>query len=230
VHLLEATNSFHPRTGIYIMRITLFDESCFIITLDSGIQIVTDPYYHSYQPDDPPPDMTMRPPVSERADIVTISHGHFNNSYIHAVKGVFQLYTGGAPAEIKGVALRGVASRHLYNHGENAVICMTAEGIRIVHMGDFGQEKLTKAQLADIGAVDILMTPWLDWTPAVLDRLSPKVVLPMKGARVDDTMKQFPGFTDASDRTSELPFSASDLPSGMRVILLQPAVKNIAHV
>ena len=207
------------------MKINFFIVSCFLITTEKGVRIIADPYYHNYRPDNPPPGLTVRPPIAEQADVVTMTHGHANNGYMHAVKGVPQLYTGGAPAEIKGVKFSGVTARHLYNHGKNTIIGIEADGIRIWHMGDFGQDKLYDEQLARMGGVDILMTPWLEWTPTILGQLKPKVVLPMKEAHVDNYMRSMKGFSDLTGKASELEFTSKTLPSEMKVIMLQPSLE-----
>jgi len=203
------------------MKIRLLTVSCFLIITDKGVRIITDPYWHNYIPDNPPPGQTEHPPISEFADVVTMTHEHFNDSYIWAVKGLPRLYTGGAPAEIKGVKFSGVVARHIGNNQcLNTIIMIEADGIRMVHMGDFGQNRLDDEQLVKIGRVDILMTRWSDM-PVILHQLKPKVVLPMKNARADDYMRSLKGFTRL-DNTSELEFKARTLPSDMKVIMLTP--------
>ena len=206
------------------MKINFLIVSSFLITTDKGVRIINDPYYYNYQPDDPPPGSIARPPIAEYADVVTMTHGHFNNGFIHTIKGVPRLYNGGAPAEIKGVRFSSVATHHLYGHGKNNIITIEADGIRILHMGDFGQSMLYDEQVEQIGSVDILITPWLDRTPLILDQLKPKVVLPMKEARVDDYMKSLKGFTDLTDKTSEVEFTAKTLPSEMKVLMLKSSL------
>jgi L-ascorbate metabolism protein UlaG (beta-lactamase superfamily) len=205
------------------MKIKLLTVSCFLITTDRGVRIITDPYWHNYIPDNPPPGQTEHPPIAELADVVTMTHEHFNDSYIWAIKGVPQLYTGGAPAEIKGVRFVGVVGRHIGNNQcLNTIIMIEADGICMVHMGDFGQNRLYDEQLAKIGRVDILMTRWSDM-PVILDQLRPKVVLPMKNAREDDYMTGLRGFIRL-DNTSELEFRAEALPSEMKVMMLTPSL------
>jgi L-ascorbate metabolism protein UlaG (beta-lactamase superfamily) len=208
------------------MKINFFIVSSFLIVTDKGVRVIADPYYYNYKPDNPPPGSTDRPPIAEYADVVTMSHGHFNNGYIHSIKGIPQLYTGGAPAELKGVKFSSVTTHHLYGHGKNNIITIEADGIRVMHMGDFGQNKLYDEQAAQVGRVDILITSWLDFVPAILSQLKPKVVLPMKEARVDDYMRSFKGFTDLSGKISELEFTAKTLPSEMKVIMLKTSLED----
>jgi L-ascorbate metabolism protein UlaG (beta-lactamase superfamily) len=207
------------------MKINFFIVSSFRIVTGKGLRIIIDPYYYNYKPDNPPPGDTDHPPIAEYADVVIMTHGHFNNSFIHSIKGVPQLYTGGAPAEIKGVKFSSVTTHHLYGHGKNNIITIEAEGIRILHMGDFGQKRLYDEQTARIGRVDILITPWLDFIPAILDQLKPKIVLPMKEARVDDYMRSFKGFIDLTNKTSEQEYTRDILPSEMKIIMLKQSLE-----
>lgn len=208
------------------MKLNFLIVSSFLITTGKGIRIVADPYYYNYKPENPPPDSMERPAIKEYADIVTMTHGHFNNGFMHTIKGVPRLYNGGAPAEIQEVKLSSVTTHHLYGHGKNNIITIEAEGIRVLHMGDFGQSMLYEEQVAKVGRVDILITPWMDWTPVILDQLKPRVVLPMKEARIDDYMRKLKGFTDLSDKTSEVEFTSGTLPSEMKVFMLKSALEN----
>jgi L-ascorbate metabolism protein UlaG (beta-lactamase superfamily) len=204
------------------MNIKWINVSSFLITTDSGVRIITDPYAYNYQPDDPPPGGSpIRPPIDEYADVITLSHGHFDHSYIWSIKGVPRLYTGGAPVEIKGVSFSSAVVHHGANRGYNNAICMEVDGIRIRHVGDIGIRKLTDEQVAQIGRVDILMTPWdnsnicmpHETLALVLDQLKPKVILPMHHPQYDDFMHARKGFTDLRNQNiSELEFTAGKLP------------------
>src|SRR5262249_39373718 len=43
--------------------------------------------------------------------------------------------------------------------GKNAAFVYEADGMRLVHLGDLGQEKLTAEQVRKIGKVDVVMIP-----------------------------------------------------------------------
>lgn len=218
------------------MKIKYFNVSSFLITTDAGVRIITDPYQHNYKPDDPPPDWVEdRPGIAEVADVVAISHPHADHSYIWAIKGTPQVYTGGATMEIKGVTFSGMTTLHdnygeaeglLSTRGPNGIIGIEAEGIRIWHLGDYGMQKFTDEQLARIGRVDILMTPWdmpHDLQEAIWGQLNPSIVFPMHHVRVDEFMTNRKGFVDhRADNISEIDVSADSLPLEMKVILLKP--------
>lgn len=206
------------------MKIKWFNVSSFMITTDNDARIITDPFQYNYLPEgDPPPGFNPdRPGIAEKADVVAISHSHFDHSYVGAgnVQGIPRLYTGGASREFKGVKFSSIAAYHDSRRGLVNLIGIDADGIRIRHMGDYGQDRLYDEQLELIGSVDILMTPWGDWTPALLSQLKPKVVLPMHHARVDQ-VKGLKGFTDLTDKSSELEFKADSLPSEMKIVMLK---------
>jgi L-ascorbate metabolism protein UlaG (beta-lactamase superfamily) len=216
------------------MKIKWFNVSAFMITTEKGVKIITDPFAYNYKPQLlplPPNFEKNRPPIGEYADVVTLSHGHFDHSYVGAgnIKGIFKLYTGGAPKEYKGVKFSGVTAYHdpvSYNHhGFITLNVIDADGIRIMHTGDYGQKRLYDEQVTQLGRIDILMTAWGEWVPALIEQLKPKVVLPMHHARVDDYMRSFKGFTDFTGKTSELEFTKATLPAEMQVIMLKQSME-----
>ncbi len=63
----------------------------------------------------------------------------------------------------QGVRVRSIASDHDATggtvRGHNAMFLVEADGVRILHCGDLGQRTLSKAQLAAIGEVDVMLVP-----------------------------------------------------------------------
>jgi len=211
------------------MKIKWFGASSFLITSDNGTRIITDPYQHNVIIENPPPDFKddQRPAIDEPADIVTLSHGHFDHSYIYTIPGVFQLYQGTAPAEIKGIKLNGLEAAHGDNRGNVMVILMEVDGIRICHLGDLGRP-FTRRQLAQIGRVDILMTPWdnnnitmtFDKLSEVLTQLNAKIVLPIHHVLVDEFITSRSNFKKVD--VSEMEFHQNTLPPTPEIILMKP--------
>jgi L-ascorbate metabolism protein UlaG (beta-lactamase superfamily) len=216
------------------MKIHWFNVSSFLITTEKGTRIITDPFAYNYTPQLlplPPGFELNRPPIADAADVVTISHGHFDHSYVSAgnIKGVPKLYTGGETRKYKGVKFSSVSAYHdpmdHNHHGWVSLIGIEAEGIRIRHVGDYGQKRLYDEQVKQLGRVDILMTPWGGWVPSLIEQLKPRVVLPMHHARIDDYMKSFKGFIDLTDQTSDLEYTKDTLPSEMQVIMLKNSME-----
>ena len=101
------------------MKIKWLGHSCFLITADEGVRIITDPYsvgggigYDKIQ---------------EAADIVTVSHGHGDHSNVAVVKGNPEVVI--SSKEVKGIEFRGIASYHdetqVRQRGPNTIFCFT---------------------------------------------------------------------------------------------------------
>lgn len=221
------------------MKFQWFGASHFLVTTDKGVKIAMDPFHncdiHEGDGDPPPYGSQIRPTYSGEADIVTMTHGDGDHSYIWNIQGLPRLYTGGAPREYKGIKLSGVASCHGFDTTfRNNFIGIEVDGLRIWHAGDNGQV-LSAEQLAKIGRVDILMTNWDDdplemtfgMLDIVLDQLKPKVVFPMHHCTVDGFMTSRKNFIDHRlDDVTEVEFKSNTIPSEMTVILIKPSLGN----
>ena len=213
------------------MKIKWLGHASFLITSDSGVKIITDPYA--------PDDRLHYGEINESADIVTMSHDHFDHGNIAAVKGNPQGVKG--DAEVKGIRFRGVATFHDNaggkERGKNTIFCFEVDGVKVCHLGDLGHE-LTAEQAAAIGAVDVLITPvggfyTIDATVAskVAEQLKPRVVIPMhfKNERCDFPIAGVDDFlhgkTDISQPdASEAEFKAGELPPATQIVVLKPAL------
>lgn len=161
------------------MKIKWLGHSCFLLTSNDGIRILTDPYdesigYHK---------------LKVEADIVTTSHNHFDHNYVQAVQGSFIHIGQPGKAEKLGIELEGIPSFHDSNkgaeRGENIIFRYTVDGIRICHCGDLGHT-LAAGQVEKLGKVDVLLVPvggyfTIDAKEAaeVVGQLKPEVVIPM---------------------------------------------------
>lgn len=161
------------------MIITWYGQACFKI--QSGEKtIIIDPYAKS---------IGLNPP-NVLADLVFVTHEHADHSNVAAVKGDYFLINGPGEYEVKGIKARGIFSFHDAERGAkrglNTLYLIEVEGIKLLHMGDIGQEKLEDKQLDEIGDVDILMIPvggffTVDAKQAVtiINQIEPKIVIPM---------------------------------------------------
>ncbi len=163
------------------MIITYQGHSQFTLESARGFSVVTDPYdaHVGYE---------MQPC---KADAVTVSHGHGDHSFIQKALG--------EPAVIREpglwmltpeVRVTAIPSWHDDREGElrgNNLLCLIEiDGLRILHMGDFGQDDLTDEQQKAVGQVDILMLPvggyyTIDAATArrMVYALHPRIVIPM---------------------------------------------------
>ncbi|CUH96794.1 hypothetical protein P22_2905 [Propionispora sp. 2/2-37] len=161
------------------MKIKWLGHSCFLLTADNGVKVLTDPFDSSVG--------YAVPQVT--ADIVSTSHDHFDHNNIEAAQGDFFLVNQSGHFSHKGIDITGVAAFHDDNHGaqrgRNIIYKFVVDGVHICHCGDLGHI-LTQEQVQEIGHVDILLIPvggfyTIDCNQAVevVKMLQPAVVIPM---------------------------------------------------
>ncbi|MDO8436250.1 MAG: MBL fold metallo-hydrolase [bacterium] len=166
------------------MNIIWYGQSCFQITSGQGkgnnVNIITDPYDET---------IGLKLPKLE-AEILCISHNHRDHNNVKAVFGKPFLIAGPGEYEIKGVFVQGIPSSHDEvlgkERGENTIYTIEAEGIRLCHLGDFGQKELSEDQLEKIGEVDILIIPVggvytisAKEAVRVMSQIEPPIIIPM---------------------------------------------------
>ncbi|XOB40265.1 MAG: MBL fold metallo-hydrolase [Candidatus Nealsonbacteria bacterium] len=166
------------------MKIVWHGHSLFQITTNpeknNQVQIVIDPFDKS---------IGLRVPKLE-ADILLVTHQHYDHNNIKAVSGNPFLIEGPGEYEVKGVFIRGILSFHDDSRGKergmNTIYVMESEDIKLCHLGDFGQKELTEEQMEKIGEIDILMIPVggnytisLKEVAKIMSQLEPKITIPM---------------------------------------------------
>jgi L-ascorbate metabolism protein UlaG (beta-lactamase superfamily) len=124
------------------------------------------------------------------ADILLISHDHYDHNNKNAISGNYFLVDSPGEYEVKRVFVRAIKSFHDKvegkERGENLIFLIETEDLRVCHMGDFGQKELEEKQIEEIGGVDVLMIPvggvyTISAKEAikVLEQLEPKITIPM---------------------------------------------------
>lgn len=156
-------------------------HSCFEIGSEDEITVVTDPH-------DGRSIGIKQPHVS--ADIVLMSHDHFDHNCERIVQGLDKkVVTKPGSHTIKGIPILGVSAFHDEEEGKKrgqiVIFRFEMEDLTLCHLGDLGQ-MLDDAQAEKIGPVDILFIPvggtfTLDATMAwkVIKKLKPRVIVPM---------------------------------------------------
>jgi len=215
------------------MTIKFLGHASFLITSEGGVRIITDPYEPGGY------DGALRyGPITDEADIVTISHDHADHNYVAGVPGNPVVVT--ESTEVSGISFQVIGSYHDNaqgaERGPNRIFCFTVDGIRVCHLGDLGH-LLSTEQASSIGDVDVLLIPVgghfaIDAQGATrtIDQLRPAVAIPMhyKTPKVDfpiAPLDEFLADKQNVQRTdsSQMTIRADELPEIPQVIVLEPA-------
>lgn len=161
------------------MDITWLGHSCFLISTDEG-SLVTDPYDSR---------IGLSLPKNLSADVVTISHHHYDHDHIEAVRGNPCIVDGPGIHRCHGWTFQGLETYHDEyrgaERGSNTVYLFEIDGIRLAHLGDLGHI-LPGDMAVALSDVDVLMVPiggtyTINGTQAltVVNQINPRLVLPM---------------------------------------------------
>lgn len=172
-------NPVEIRAIILVMLITWFGHSCFRLE-SKDVSVLIDPFS---------PEIGLRPPKIKDA-VLLVSHQHSDHNNVEGASKECLLIKGPGEYEAKGVFIKGIQSFHDKSQGQerglNTIYSIKIEDISVVHLGDFGQEKLSEEQIEKIGDVDVLMIPvggtyTINYKEAVeaVQEIEPKIVIPM---------------------------------------------------
>lgn len=214
------------------MKIKWLGQACFVITSGTGTKIVTDPYNRGGD--------VQYGEIKETADIVTVSHDHFDHNNVAAVQGNPAVVRG--TATVKGIDFQGIPAHHDEaggsQRGNITMFCFEMDGIRVCHPGDLGH-LLSDNQVAEIGRVDVLLIPvggfytiGAEAASQVCNQLKPKIIIPMhfktegwakEGiAPVDEFLRGKEAVTRLD--VSEVAFEPGNLPDCTQIMVLRPAL------
>lgn len=210
-------------------------HACFLITTIAGSNIVFDPFGEG---------MGYKVPAV-KADVVFISHSHFDHNAVNVLKGSPKII---GPLEGKTyeaskvktakevIAYKSILTDHDAaggrQRGKNTVRVIEVEGVRICHLGDLGH-LLTSEQVKSIGQVDILMVPVGSvytiggkQAKKVVAQLKPKIVIPMHFKTPDlkinlETADEFLSGWKNIERKEKLQVSKGSLPKETTVVMLK---------
>lgn len=149
-----------------------------------GVTVVTDPYGR---------ETGLKLPRLA-AEIVTVSHDHFDHNCAEAVGGTAKrsrplVVAAPGEYEAEGAAIYGFSSWHDETlgkeRGKNTIFVIYIDGIRVAHLGDLGHE-LTQNQVEAVGKVDVLLLPvggeytiGVKEAVKVAEAIGPGIVVPM---------------------------------------------------
>lgn len=170
------------------MQIRWLGHASFLFTTPQRVRVLTDPYGPE-----------VSPAAKEvEADVVTVSHEHFDHNYLAGVKGQPLIWRGlkddgqdwnEVNETFKDLHAYTVPVYHDEVQGEkrgkNAIFVFEAGDLRLAHLGDLGH--VLEVQHAEkVGPLDVLMVPvggyfTIDAREAwqVVGLLKPRLVIPM---------------------------------------------------
>ena len=175
---------------------------------------------------------------SLEADIVTVSHDHYDHNNVAAVKNNPYLVNMAGEYDVKGVAIHGVESNHDdkggHERGKNVIYRFEIDDISVTHLGDLATT-LTDTQLEALVGTDILLIPvggkyTLDAKKAVevISQIEPRIVIPMHYKTPDLAIEDIDGlekfikeFGVKPTEEQKLKISKKDLPQeDMELVIL----------
>lgn len=124
-----------------------------------------------------------------KAEIVTVSHNHFDHDNPRLVKGLHPVLKGPVDRDIHKIHFRGIPTFHDSKRGklrgENTIFIVETDGLKLVHLGDLGHV-LSSDAIEAIGEVDVVFVPvggvytiGPEEAKRVVEALKPRVTIPM---------------------------------------------------
>lgn len=206
------------------MKIQWLGQASFLLTLNGGKTIITDPFQEIGYP---------IPGIA--ADIVTVSHQHRDHNGVENVPGKPYIIRNEGVYSFEEIIITGIHSYHDKSKGEqrgrNIIFVIETEGIRVCHLGDLGHFLETE-HIEKIGKVDVLMVPVggyytisPDEAVKVVEELKPRYVLPMHYktdyikypiSGPEEFLKEFYGYCIEK----ELIITVDTVPGSLKTVLL----------
>lgn len=178
------------------------------------------------------------PPIETEANLVLVTHEHPDHNGVEAV--------GGDPAILRSTAGRlespigevtAISSEHDEQagtaRGPNTIFVFELDGVRVCHLGDFGQSSLRPEQAEAIGEIDLLFVPvgggptiGAEQASAIVGRLAPRWAVPMhyRTPRVG-FLETADAFLQASEHVQRLEspaFATDELASARGTLVVVP--------
>jgi L-ascorbate metabolism protein UlaG (beta-lactamase superfamily) len=162
------------------MQIRWHGHSCFEFE-NHDLTILTDPHDGK--------SIGIKPPVSS-ADIVLVSHGHYDHNAVRVVSGEHtDLIAEIGKKVLKGVEFEGFPSVHDDEsgsvRGSNTIYVFKMDGITVCHCGDLGDIP-SEDVMRSIHGVDILLVPIgevytisISKLMSFIEMVGPKIIVPM---------------------------------------------------
>ena len=188
------------------MVIIYYGISCFKIQ-SGDIVLAVDPYTK---------ESGLTPPRFEANAVISDTpHPNYSDDKIFKI-------TGPGEYEFSGVYVKGIQVSN-----DNTIYVIDWEGIKLAHMGNFGEKELKSEIQEQIGSPDILFVPVgggdvIDEEKAVkiINQIEPRIVIPMNYKKPDDFLKEIGEKVQPEEK---LTIKKKDLPAAedTRVVVLK---------
>jgi L-ascorbate metabolism protein UlaG (beta-lactamase superfamily) len=172
-------------------------------------------------------------------DLLLVTHEHLDHNGVEAIAGEPHTLRSTAGTHESPIGqVTGVASEHDdaagTKRGPNTIFVFELDGVRVCHMGDFGQSGLREEQAAAIGEIDLLFVPvgggptlGAEQAALIVERLQPRWVVPMhyRTPRIG-FLETADAFLDAAanvERPSGATFETGELPDVDGPLIVVPA-------
>lgn len=211
------------------IKITWFGHAMFLFE-NPNVKLVTDPF-----------DEQVGYPVPElEADVVLVSHEHFDHNNVSLIKGAHHIIKDTFPVEINSIKIEGCPSFHDdaqgKKRGKNIIFKWNMSGVTIAHMGDYGESSISRQQKDFLKRLDVLLLPvggvyTINGQKAweIVEELKPRIVIPMhyKTEHCKIAIKSIEEFlknvTDVKHFPSSVTISEGTLPVKTEIWQLAPA-------
>lgn len=215
------------------MLVKWHGHACFEIVLENGFTIALDPHDGV--------SLGLKPPAF-KADLILVSHPHFDHNAVHVVKknGSIVLESFIGEKRVDNVIVKGIPSYHDPSggilRGKNTIYLVQSEGLRIAHLGDLGhlldvnivnQMKPLDLLLIPVGGT-FTIGPREAWD--ITKTLQPKITIPMHYkipglnlplAPVDEYLNRVE-YTVKKFNTNQVVLEKDKLPKESEVWILKP--------
>lgn len=173
------------------VEVTWYGQAMFTIS-GGGVTVAIDPV---------PPEVGYRyHPVD--ADVVLVTHGHFDHGYLEGVRGDPQVVSTGGPVSAGGLDVVGYPAFHDESEGAQrgpmVLFSWEQAGLKLAHLGDLGDRPADDV-MESLAGLDVVMIPvggvfTIDGKEAALlsAELAPAVVLPMHYGTPDCVIELHP--------------------------------------
>jgi L-ascorbate metabolism protein UlaG (beta-lactamase superfamily) len=185
----ERTFRTPPEDGAGV-RIRWFGHASFLL-VDNWTSVLIDPFARGEEMRERGINFEYPPLDGIEADVVLVTHEHADHNAVGVVGGdphVLRSTAGMLESPLGDVVA--IASEHDpvagTQRGPNTIFVFPLGGVRICHMGDFGQAALRAEQREAIGEVDLLMLP-VGGGPTIggahaaeiASEIGPRIIIPM---------------------------------------------------